>query len=114
MADPLTYLEVLQGVTLEAALQKAAEIQAETKRQAAKKREKEQLKVYRKENGKSWWDLGTCMISGCKIRKSTKLKRMNCSHTGTSLTMASYLELKKASGRKRPKCPMCQTPIPRD
>jgi hypothetical protein len=84
----------------------------ETLHATRKAEEKQRLERYREENGKAWWDLGTDMISGKKIRRSTKLKRMTCAHTGVSLSMESYLELLKASGKKKVNCPMCQTRIP--
>ncbi len=84
----------------------------ETLHATRKEEKKQRLKLYREENDKAWWDLGTDMISGKKIRRSTKLKRMTCAHTGVSLSMESYLELLKASGYEDVNCPMCQTRIP--
>lgn len=110
--DPRTYAETATGVTVEKAalLRRFEEI--DTLHATRKEEKKRRLKLYREENGKAWWDLGTDMISGKKIRRSTKLKRTTCAHTGVSLSMESYLELQKASGKKRVNCPMCQTRIP--
>ncbi|MEX0595222.1 MAG: hypothetical protein WD512_01900 [Candidatus Paceibacterota bacterium] len=110
--DPRTYAEVADDVPVEVASLRRCIEMIDLVHATKKVEKKRRLKRYQKENGKAWWDLGTDMISGKKIRGSTQLHCMTCAHTGVSLSEESYQALLEASGEKKVNCPMCQTPIP--